>query len=153
MLNVALPSYTGHASTVPHFWSGGAAAVDAPAPFWRRSSLENIALDHAVNADWEKQGERERERKKNNRLWVLVSSSPPSPNTLVSWGSGIHHGGGAGAVMPRRLVHVNTRWLWEGRSPCAPSLINAAPCFPHKVSISTLMHLPVKVSEPGLAHY
>lgn len=34
-----------------------------------------------------------------------------------------------------------------------PAIINAAPCFPHKVSISPLMHLPLKVTEPGLAHY
>lgn len=61
MLNVAPPSCTGHASTVPHFWSGGAAAVDAPVPFWRGSSLENIALDPALNADWEKERETEEE--------------------------------------------------------------------------------------------
>lgn len=52
------------------------------------------------------------------------------------------------AMSPRSREHKGTLGRGgEGWSSSVRNLINAAPCLLRKVPISTLMHLPVKVTE------
>lgn len=113
--------------------------LDMPPPFWRRSSLGTATLNVTVMADEERESEK----------WVLVPlHAILYSNILVSWGSGIRHWDGR-VVTACCLVHVNSRLTLEVTRLTCVQPLNAAPCFSHKVSISPLMHLPEKATEPG----